>query len=160
MYYKAEYKFDADVAERVVSYGVLVKLDEDVTAENATKYTSSDDMTKYDAETHTLTAASHGVYGIFKTTNNGATNVENGQRKLFGNPYLAINTTGEAKEPPEYPMIDAKSTGMSMYDAITLADQKWESLSEEAQAHLIDFVNKWKPLGAWTTELLESLTNF
>lgn len=160
MYYKAQYQFDAEVAERVVSYGVLVKLNEAVNVDNATKFTSSNDMTKYDAETHTLTASSHGVYGVFKDANAPATNAENGAMKLYGNPYLAINTTGENKEASEYAKFDATSVGMSMYDAMELANEKWEDLSEEDRGHLNEFVSYWNAKGAWTAELLEALTNF
>ena len=158
LYYKASYNFDETVKERVVSYGVLVKLDEAVTAENYNGMTSSNDTTGY-AE-HTLTAASHGVFGVFKDSNNVAKDQENGQRKLFGNPYLAINTTNEDKEASEYPLFAATSKGMSMFDAMELANTKWDVLSEDAQGYLNTFVNKWNAKGVWTAELLEALTNF
>jgi len=120
--------------------------------------TSDDDVTGYTDTT--LTAASHGVFGVFKYSNDATKNQANGQMKLYGNPYLAINTTNEQKAPEEYPIFDAKSTGMSMYDAMELANTKWEDLSADAQGYLNDFVNEWNAKGAWTPELLEALTNF
>ena len=47
-----------------------------------------------------------------------------------------------------------------MYDAMLLANEKWDVLGEEAQGYLNEYVNEWNALGAWTTELLEELTNF
>ena len=150
LYYKAEYKFDEAVKARVQSYGVLVALNEEAT-ENSLK-TSSEDLTGYaDA---TLTAASHGVYGIFKTTNDDATNIENGESELNGNPYLAIDLTGEG----EATIIDATNVAMSMAGAMELANEKWEALDETAQANLNTFVGIWK--NAFSAETLEKLTNF
>ena len=120
--------------------------------------TSSNDTTGY--TDYTLTAASHGVYGVFKDSNDATKNQENGQRKLFGNPYLAINTTNEVKEASEYPLFAANSTGMSMFDAMELANTKWEALTADAQGYLNAFVNKWNAKGVWTADLLEALTNF
>ena len=152
MYYKAQYKFDAKVAEQVASYGVLVKLNEAVNAENyANKTTATDAATAYDAETATLTAKSHGVYGIFKTTNDAAVNVENGNTKLFGNPYIMIG---------DEMFTAAQSTGMSLADAMVRANTVWEKMSEEDQANLNAFVSEWKALNAWSEDVLELLDNF
>jgi hypothetical protein len=152
MYYKAQYKFDAKVAEQVASYGVLVKLNEAVNAENyANKTTATDAATAYDAENATLTAKSHGVYGIFKTTNEAAVNVANGNTKLFGNPYIMIG---------DEMFTAVESTGMSLADAMVRANTVWEKMSEEDQANLNAFVSEWKALNAWSEDVLELLDNF
>ena len=154
IYYKAEYQFDEIVKDRIASYGVNVNL------EGYTKgdQTSSSNMSTYDAENHTLTASSHGVYGVFK--DGKASNMEDGQIDLCGNPYLVINTTND-KEASDYPMFTAdKSVNMSMADAMEMANEKWEQLADKDKTALNDFVNKWNAEGAWTAELLEKLTNF
>ena len=156
IYYKAEYQFDEIVKGRIASYGVLVKLNEDVTKDNYDALTSSDDVTNY--ADGTLLAKSHGVYGVFK--DGKASNMEDGQIDLCGNPYLVINTTND-KEASDYPMFTAdKSVNMSMADAMEMANAKWEQLADKDKTALNDFVNKWNAEGAWTAELLEKLTNF
>jgi hypothetical protein len=104
-----------------------------------------------------LTASSHGVYGIFKDGKDS--NLADGKTKVFGNPYLAINTTGE--ELDKYPVFTAAdATGMSLADAMELANQKWDMLNADGQDALKAFVDKWNALGAWEAELIEKLTNF
>jgi hypothetical protein len=155
IYYKAEYKFDEIVKDRIASYGVNVNL------EGSTKegQTSSSDMSIYDAESHTLTAKSHGVYGIFKDTNLASTNKENGQIKLCGNPYLAIDTTGNM-EPSDCPEFTAaESTKMSLVDAMEMANEKWEAIKEEGKPKLQEFFVKWLEAGAWDAEWAAKLTN-
>ena len=155
IYYKAEYQFDEIVKDRIASYGVNVNL------EGSTKegQTSSSDMSIYDAESHTLTAKSHGVYGIFKDTNLASTNKENGQIKLCGNPYLAIDTTGnmESSDCPEFTA--AESTKMSLADAMEMANEKWEAINEEGKPMLKEFFAKWLEAGAWDAEWAAKLTN-
>ena len=155
IYYKAEYQFDEIVKDRIASYGVNVNL------EGSTKegQTSSSDTSIYDAESHTLTAKSHGVYGIFKDTNLASTNKENGQIKLCGNPYLAINTTGnmESSDCPEFTA--AESTKMSLADAMEMANEKWEAINEEGKPMLKEFFAKWLKAGAWDAEWAAKLTN-
>ena len=155
IYYKAEYQFDEIVKDRIASYGVNVNL------EGSTKegQTSSSDMSIYDAESHTLTAKSHGVYGIFKDTNLASTNKENGQIKLCGNPYLAIDTTGnmESSDCPEFTA--AESTKMSLADAMEMANEKWEVINEEGKPMLKEFFTKWLEAGAWDAEWAAKLTN-
>ena len=155
IYYKAEYQFDEIVKDRIASYGVNVNL------EGSTKegQTSSSDMSIYDAESHTLTAKSHGVYGIFKDTNLASTNKENGQIKLCGNPYLAIDTTGnmESSDCPEFTA--AESTKMSLADAMEMANEKWEAINEEGKPMLKEFFTKWLEAGAWDAEWAAKLTN-
>ena len=155
IYYKAEYQFDEIVKDRIASYGVNVNL------EGSTKegQTSSSDMSIYDAESHTLTAKSHGVYGIFKDTNLASTNKENGQIKLCGNPYLAIDTTGNM-EPSDCPEFTAaESTKMSLADAMEMANEKWEAINEEGKPMLKEFFTKWLEAGAWDAEWAAKLTN-
>ena len=153
IYYKAQYKFDEVVKGRVDSYGVLLNLNEAPTEESLA--TSSDKLDGYaDA---TLVAASHGVYGIFK--DGKESNLADGKTKVFGNPYLAINTTGEELE--EYPMFTAaEAIGKSLADSMELANEKWDQLSADGQAALKAFVDKWNALGAWETDLIAKLTNF
>ena len=155
IYYKAEYQFDEIVKDRIASYGVNVNL------EGSTKegQTSSSDMSIYDAESHTLTAKSHGVYGIFKDTNLASTNKENGQIKLCGNPYLAIDTTGnmEPSDCPEF--TDAESTKMSLADAMEMANEKWDRLTEEGKTNLKQFFAQWLEEGAWDAAWAAELTN-
>lgn len=155
IYYKAEYQFDEIVKDRIASYGVNVNL------EGSTKegQTSSSDMSIYDAESHTLTAKSHGVYGIFKDTNPVTTNKENGQIKLCGNPYLAIDTTGNM-EPSDCPEFTAaESTKMSLADAMEMANEKWEAINEEGKPMLQEFFTKWLEAGAWDADWAAKLTN-
>lgn len=152
IYYKAEYQFDEIVKARVASYGVNVNL------EGAKgDQTSSSDMGAYDAENHTLTASSHGVYGVFKPDK--ASNMEDGQIKLCGNPYLAINTTGNM-EASDCPMFTAdKSVNMSMADAMEMANEKWDRLTEEGKTNLKQFFEKWLEEGAWDAQWAAELTN-
>ena len=153
IYYKAQYKFDEVVKGRVDSYGVLLNLNEAPTEESLA--TSSSELGGYaDA---TLVAASHGVYGIFK--DGKESNLADGKTKVFGNPYLAINTTGEELE--EYPMFTAaEAIGKSLADSMELANEKWDQLTPNDQTALNEFVNKWNALGAWETDLIAKLTNF
>lgn len=153
IYYKAEYQFDEIVKDRIASYGVNVNL------EGATKEgkTTSSDMGAYDAENHTLTASSHGVYGVFK--DGKASNMEDGQIKLCGNPYLAINTTNnkEASDCPEFTA--AESVNMSMADAMEMANEKWDRLTDEGKTNLKQFFAQWLEEGAWDTAWAAELTN-
>ena len=153
IYYKAEYQFDEIVKDRVASYGVNVHL------EGAAKEgkTASSDMGAYDAENHILTASSHGVYGVFK--DGKASNMEDGQIKLCGNPYLAINTTNnkEASDCPEFTA--AESVNMSMADAMEMANEKWDRLTEEGKTNLKQFFAQWLEEGAWDAQWAAELTN-
>lgn len=153
IYYKAEYQFDEIVKDRIASYGVNVNL------EGATKEgkTTSSDMGAYDAENHTLTASSHGVYGVFK--DGKASNMEDGQIKLCGNPYLAINTTNnkEASDCPEFTA--AESVNMSMADAMEMANEKWDRLTDEGKTNLKQFFAQWLEEGAWDAAWAAELTN-
>lgn len=153
IYYKAEYQFDEIVKDRIASYGVNVNL------EGYTKgdQTSSSNMSTYDAENHTLTASSHGVYGVFKVGK--ASNMEDGKIKLCGNPYLAINTTNnkEASDCPEFTA--AESVNMSMADAMEMANEKWDRLTEEGKTNLKQFFAQWLEEGAWDAAWAAELTN-
>ena len=152
LYYKAQYKFDEIVKDRVVSYGILLNLNEAPTEESLA--TSSNDLSGY-ADT-TLTASSHGVYGIFKDGKDS--NLADGKTKVFGNPYLAINTTGE--ELDKYPVFTAAdATGMSLADAMELANTKWEAISEGGKPALQEFFAKWLEKGAWDEAWAAQLTN-
>lgn len=152
LYYKAQYKFDEIVKDRVVSYGVLLNLNDAPTEESLA--TSSNDLNGY-ADT-TLTASSHGVYGIFKDGKDS--NLADGKTKVFGNPYLAINTTGE--ELDKYPVFTAAdATGMSLADAMELANTKWEAISEDGKPALQEFFAKWLEKGAWDEAWAAQLTN-
>ena len=152
LYYKAQYKFDEIVKDRVVSYGILLNLNEAPTEESLA--TSSNDLSGY-ADT-TLTASSHGVYGIFKDGKDS--NLADGKTKVFGNPYLAINTTGE--ELDKYPVFTAAdATGMSLADAMELANTKWEAISEGGKPALQEFFPKWLEKGAWDEAWAAQLTN-
>ena len=152
LYYKAQYKFDEIVKDRVVSYGILLNLNEAPTEESLA--TSSGDLSGY-ADT-TLTASSHGVYGIFKDGKDS--NLADGKTKVFGNPYLAINTTGE--ELDKYPVFTAaEATGKSLADAMELANTKWEAISEDGKPALQEFFAKWLEKGAWDEAWAAQLTN-
>ena len=148
----SQYKFDEIVKDRVVSYGILLNLNEAPTEESLA--TSSNDLSGY-ADT-TLTASSHGVYGIFKDGKDS--NLADGKTKVFGNPYLAINTTGE--ELDKYPVFTAAdATGMSLADAMELANTKWEAISEGGKPALQEFFAKWLEKGAWDEAWAAQLTN-
>ena len=103
-----------------------------------------------------MTASSHGVYGIFKDGKDS--NLSDGKTKVFGNPYLAINTTGE--ELDKYPVFTAaEATGKSLADAMELANTKWEAISEDGKPALQEFFAKWLEKGAWDEAWAAQLTN-
>ena len=53
----------------------------------------------------------------------------------------------------------ADATGMSLADAMELANTKWEAISEDGKPALQEFFAKWLEKGAWDEAWAAQLTN-
>ena len=158
LYYKAEYKFDDKVQARAEAYGVFVALNKEATAESE-NYTSAD-VADATIVNHTLTMASHGVYGILKAAREPAANVAASQSVLNGNPYITINWNGAAHEAGDASYIYmGTNVAQSLQSAIELADEKWEQLAPASQEALNAFVEHWNGLSAFDADFIADLVN-
>ena len=148
LYYNAQYRCDATLAEQVSAYGVILSLKDMPGAELA----SGDKRTVLTNfapnENHTVSATSCSVFGIFKDTRTAEKNAEYGKMKIYANAYIQLNLDGAA----EILVADNENVGKqagnawSLYDVLKAIDQNWEEYADD-QKNITEFYSQWADYG-------------
>ena len=175
LYYKAAYKCDDKLANRVKEYGIVYNAFSAITAfdaENNVPSIATDFATKYTDGVATGTSVL--VTGIFKETNEIADNVRNGETEIRATPYINVDIDGDGVaeqyvlanvEANDHNAAYLKNNGtihaaMSMYKVLETMNNAWNNteglvLTDAQKTSLKTFYNTWKDLGMseWKEEL-------
>ena len=148
LYYNAQYRCDATLAEQVSAYGVILSLKDMPGAELA----SGDKRTVLTNfapnANHTVSATSCSVFGIFKDTRTAEKNAEYGKMKIYANAYIQLNLDGAA----ELLVADNENVGKqagtawSLYDVLKAIDQNWADYADD-QENIKAFFEQWYGYG-------------
>lgn len=159
VYYKASYKCDEALRDRVALYGVAVSLidmpGDDFLTDNETSRTAlakEEFLAAYKDNSVAVSAGS--IFNILNTGNSKEKNAAQAQLKIYANVYMAIDPDG--KENPAdtlYVMGEPKEnwdykqgTAYSLFDVLKGIDSNWnENYYTSAQKTTVEnFIKTWK----------------
>jgi hypothetical protein len=158
MYYKAQYKCDSALAERIESYGVVMSLQdvpyadfEDEAGNAWTKYSGADFLANRSGST--VSSNSSALVNVIKESLSKEENAQRMQMKVYENAYLQVDITGLGNT--TYFMSDTENGGMtadeegftgvaySMYDIVKAINDSWDDYSDEDKAVVAESVMTW-----------------
>ena len=172
LYYKAQYKCDTALADRVMSYGIVFSATRgevhqgNFDADNDV-YSMMDGF-KANMVDNTVNGTSTEVFGIFKSEGRTADdNVAAGVAKVHATPYINVDCddNGVSDADPfvignvQNDVYDANKAGvtyaaMSLYDVLKAINDNWAAYAE-VQGQVQGFYNDWADYGMsqWATDL-------
>ena len=158
MYYKANYKCDPILADRIDSYGVVLSLQdmpyadfEDEAGNVWTKYDIND--FKANRTNNTVSTTSGSVVNIIKESLSKEDNAARMQMKVYANAYLKIDLSGMGTYTCFVSDMDNSGktadaedfTGVaySLFDIVKEIDTNWETYSDDDKAVVAQNVAVW-----------------
>ena len=151
LYYKTEIKCDTALANRVRTYGVVLKLggmpDANFLADSTAKYTEIKGLTR--DENQVCATTSGLLTGILKEVGTdertAAQNAQYAEMDVFANVYLAVDVEG-TNVVDDFVQImgsEENAKSYSLLDVIGLINNKWSELEQAQQEMMQDFVGYW-----------------
>ena len=125
LYYRAPFRGDEIVADRVVSFGICLSVESTSAAQSLTPGTYTT-YTSFTPGADGNTTASTMVSGIMKTGNSASVNAANAGTKIYGCAYLQTDEE----------ILFGDAVGMSLQEQVEAVDKQWRSLTERQK----DFV--------------------
>ena len=172
LYYKAQYKCDATLADRVMAYGIVFSATRGEVHQG--NFDADNDVYsimegfKANMVDNTVNGTSTEVFGIFKSEGRtNAENVEAGEAKVHATPYINVDCDGDGVSNADPYVIgnvqndvyDANKAGvtyaaMSLYDVLKAINDNWAAYAE-VQGQVQGFYNTWadKGMSEWATDL-------
>jgi len=174
LYYKAAYKCDNALADRVNGFGIVFNATVDgetvvvsqETFDPAANIYSIDGNAFTPNEEHVVNGTSTQVFNIFNTTRSNTENVAYGEAKIGATPYINVDTDGDGMSDAD-PYVIANldnevykaNAGVtyaawSLFDVLKAINDDWASY-ESAQGQVQKFYNDWANYGMsdWAADL-------
>ena len=174
MYYKASYKCDEVLADRIDSYGVVLSLQDMPNTEFM--YESGNAWTKYDINdfkanyaSNTVSTTSGSVVNIIKESLSKEENTARMQMKVYANAYMTVDTTGmgeltnfmsdNANGGKTAEAEDFTGVAYSLFDIVKAINDNWDTYSDEDKAIVAENVAVWAGWIANAEEFAAELGN-
>ena len=144
LYYKAQYQCDRQLEEKVVSYGIVVSLQDvpgaDFKTAEGDAYTVSSEKFVSGA-----TVTSGSIVGIMKSDLSASENLKRMRMPIYTNAYIDFGNG-----PVLADTVNAgtkNGTSASLYRVLFALDNNYDSLTATVQGQLEDFCGFWKSTG-------------